>query len=592
MKIKGFMIKKGVQCLKDYGVRELLVRMIERKKRQEVPYDAWYQSQKIDEAEWTRQREESAQWKRKPLVSICVPLYLTPEQFLCEMIDSVCRQSYENWQLCLADGSPDGKLEAVIKAHYPKEERIRYKHLEKNLGIADNTNAAFALAEGEWIGLLDHDDILAPEALYESLKAAFTEKVERADANSREKAFLDGQKNGTTIEAVYSDEDKITEDLTRHFDPHFKPDYNIELLRSNNYITHFFMVKKIIVEQVGGFRREFDGSQDYDFILRCTTRAKKTAHVPRILYHWRTSENSTAENPASKMYAFEAGKRAIETHLQQEGIAAEVLYTKGLGFYRVKYQLQKEAMISVIVIEKKPDGRRGESFPAAEKALLPNVQKQEAFQNLEILSAAASVQAIKECICRAKGEYLLFLDAAAVLPDEQTRKELLSHCQQRGVAAIAPKLINWKKKVCSAGQIWGGERIINDVFEGLPSHYYGYMHRAGTQIGYGLLNPACVLLKKAVYQETGGIDEAYTEWKWAFADLLLRFGEAGYRNVYTPYAEVLLADKTLDKAADLKTNADVKRLFTKHKQLSGPDGSYHPNLSVEKADYTLLFPAK
>lgn len=528
MKIKGFMIKKGIQCLKDYGVRELLVRVIERRKRQEIPYDAWYQTQKIDAKEWERQRTESTEWKNRPMVSICVPLYKTPEKFLCEMIDSVCNQTYENWQLCLADGSPGLELQEVIRKHYPTEKRIRYQHLEANLGIADNTNAAFALAEGEWIGLLDHDDILAPEALYESMKA-----VEKANA-----------------EAVYSDEDKITEDLVRHFDPHFKPDYNVDLLRSNNYITHFFVVKRKIVEDVGGFCKDFDGSQDYDFILRCTTKAKKTAHVPRILYHWRTSENSTAENPASKMYAFEAGKRAIETHLHKEGIAAEVLYTKGLGFYRVKYELKKAAEIAVVLLENE------------------------------------TVETVAKQIAAEKAEYILLLSQGVEKPTEENLKELLSHCQQEGVAAIGPKLLDKKKKIYSAGRIYGGEHLIRDVYVGLPSHYYGYMHRASTQIGYSALNGACVLIKKEAYEAIGGLDTVYHTVEWALTDLFLRFAEAGYRNVYTPYVEVIIQNEIVSLQVS-DAEADKKRLNHLHTQLQNPDPNYNRNLSVEKADYTL-----
>ena len=527
MKIKGFMIKKGIQCLKDYGVRELLVRVIERKKRQEIPYDAWYQTQKIDEQEWKRQRNEMMEWAEMPMVSICVPLYKTPEKFLCEMIDSVCNQTYENWQLCLADGSPGMELSNVIKKHYPKETRIRYQHLDANLGIADNTNAAFALAEGEWIGLLDHDDILAPEALYESMKA-----VKRENA-----------------EAVYSDEDKITEDLVRHFDPHFKPDYNLDLLRSNNYITHFFVVRREIVEQVGGFCKDFDGSQDYDFILRCTTKAKKTAHVPRILYHWRTSENSTAENPASKMYAFEAGKRAIETHLQKERIAAKVLYTKGLGFYQVKYELKGTADVTVISIENE------------------------------------NVEAVSKEITGAKSEYLLLLRQGVAKPTDEDVREMLSHCQQDGVAAIGPKLIDKKKKIYSAGRILAGG-VIRDVYVGLPSHYYGYMHRASTQIGYSALNPACVLIKKEAYETVGGLDIAYKTLEYAMTDLFLRLVEHGYRNVYTPYVEVVVQEKS-EKMQVAKVEEDKERLKQLHAKLQYPDGNYNKNLSFEKADYTL-----
>lgn len=573
MKIKGFMIKKGIQCLKDYGLRELWVRMVERRNRRKIPYDPWYQEQRINKEEWNRQREETAVWEMRPLVSICVPLYKTSETFLCEMIDSVRNQTYENWQLCLADGSPDETLEGVIAQHYPEEKRISYKHLEENLGIAENTNAAFELAEGEWIGLLDHDDILAPEALFESLSAVF--------------------KKGKETEAVYSDEDKITEDLQTHFDPHFKPDYNLDLLRSNNYITHFFMVKKSIVEEVGGFCKEYDGSQDYDFILRCTTKAKKVAHVPRILYHWRTSENSTAENPASKMYAFEAGKAAIEAHLKAEQIAAEVQYTKGLGFYRVKYQLTENSLVSILVLGKEQADRKSEKKKELVKKI-PKYLEKTTYKNYEVLHVETSAQAIHACICqKAKGEYFVLIDENTEIVSADWLEELLSHCQRQEVASAGPKIILPNKKIWSAGQVLGGEALLNDVYTGLPSHYYGYMHRASTQINYSALSSICVMMKKSAYKEVGGLDETFSNMKWALLDLFLKLNGNGYLNVYTPFVMVCKRSKISRKQENLKQSAknhekeDMDCLLWKWRSLKEPDRNYNVNLSMEPVNYTL-----
>ena len=196
----------------------------------------------------------------------------------------------------------------VLREYTGKDARVKVEDLKENLGIAENTNAAMEMAVGEFTGLLDHDDLLAPQALYRIVEA-LNQSSEEPDV-------------------FYSDEDKVTTDLSEHFQPHFKPDFNIDLLRSNNYITHFFVVRTNLIRQVGGFRREYDGAQDYDSSFRCTEAAKHICHIPEVLYHWRTHQASTADNPASKMYAFDAGKRAIEAHLKRQGVEGTVSHTK------------------------------------------------------------------------------------------------------------------------------------------------------------------------------------------------------------------------------------------------------------------------
>ena len=277
MKITVQKVIKGVRYLKHYGMKEFFIRLQEKMESENVPYEPWYEHHKATEETLRRQRKQSAAWKGAPCVSIVVPLYCTNETFLREMIGSVQAQSYENWELCLADGSPEenaARLETVVRECAGEDARICYRRLEKNLGIAGNTNAAIAMAHGEWIALLDHDDLLAPQALYRIVEA-LNQSSEEPDV-------------------FYSDEDKVTTDLSEHFQPHFKPDFNVDLLRSNNYITHFFVVRTNLIRQVGGFCREYDGAQDYDFIFRCTEAAKHICHIPEVLYHWRTHQASTA----------------------------------------------------------------------------------------------------------------------------------------------------------------------------------------------------------------------------------------------------------------------------------------------------------
>ena len=247
-------------------------------------------------------------------------------------------------------------MQAVLDQYTNKDSRIRVKILDQNLGIAGNTNAALEMIQGEYAGILDHDDLLAPNALYEI--ARYLENDPEADG-------------------VYTDEDKVTTELDEHFQPHLKPDFNLDLLRSNNYICHFFVVRQSIIRKVGGFRQEFDGAQDHDFIFRCVEEAGRIGHVPEILYHWRTHKASTADNPASKMYAFEAGRRAIEAHLERMGQKGTVTHTPDLGFFRVQYPVQGSPMVSIII----PNKDEKESL----EACLHSIKEKTAYQNYEIL---------------------------------------------------------------------------------------------------------------------------------------------------------------------------------------------------------------
>ena len=620
MRINKYMIQKGLLCLKEYGIKELYIRATEKLRSQKIPYDKWYQKRKLNSAEREAQRADSKTWGNRPLVSICVPLYNTPEKYLFEMIDSVINQTYTNWQLCLADGSPGETLGEVIKAHYPSEERIVYKHLTENLGIAGNTNEAFALAEGSWIGLLDHDDILAPEALYESLAAT---GVNEAAASLVKHRKITGE-----IEAVYSDEDKISEDLKEHFDPHFKPDYNIDLLCTNNYITHFFLVKREIVERVGGFKSRYDGAQDFDFIFRCTDAAKGVAHVPRVLYHWRTSAGSTAENPSSKMYAYEAGKLAIEDHLKAKGIRGEVSYTKNLGFYRVKYEVEKQELISILIPNKDQVKLLQNCLASIEKSTYRNYEiiivennseQEETFAYYETLTGQPYRKDEKQegtlpngnriCVVTrnegfnyaainnfgatyANGKYLLLLNNDIEILTEDWMEELLGHCQREDVAAVGCKLLYPDGTIQHAGVGIGLGGIANSMFVGMDSKFHGYMHRANLQMDYSAVTAACMMVKRQIFDEVGGFTEelavAYND-----VDLCLKMGQLGYHIVYTPYACAYhYESKTRGKEDSPEKQARLKResdyMLQKWSEIfEYGDPYYNPNFSKKRMDYTL-----
>ncbi len=620
MRINKYMIQKGITCLKEYGVRELYIRAVEKLRSQKISYNKWYQKHAITEEQQNAQKEDVRTWENHPLISICVPLYNTPENYFCEMIDSVVKQTYPNWQLCLADGSPSEKLENVIKQRYATEERICYRHLEENLGIAENTNKAFEMATGEWISLLDHDDILPPEALYETLVAA---GVAEGKAS-----LVKRKKTDDVIDAVYSDEDKITEDLTEHFDPHFKPDYNIDLLRTNNYITHLFTVRREIVERVGGFESKYNGAQDFDFIFRCTDAARGVAHVPRILYHWRTSAGSTAENPASKMYAYEAGKLAIEDHLKAKGLEGEVSFTRNLGFYRVKYKVKSEELISIIIPNRDQAAMLEKCIASVEKSTYTNYEIIIVENNSESREIFAYYEKITGCAYNAevpmegtlangnricvvtwkdsfnysainnfgtrftKGSYLLLLNNDIEILTEDWLEEMLSHCQREDVAAVGCKLLYPDGTIQHAGVGIGLGGIANSMFVGMDSKFHGYMHRANLQLDYSAVTAACMMVKKHIFDEVGGLEEELTV-AYNDIDLCLKMGAAGYRIVYTPYAKAIHYESKSrgyenipQKQARLQKESEY--MLQKWADIfEYGDPYYNPNFSKKRMDYTI-----
>ena len=590
-KLSPYTIQKGFRYLKHYGIKEFWIRLHERFEPEEVPYEPWYEAYVPEEETLNRQRKRK--FLNAPLISVVVPAYHTPPLFLRQMLDSLVAQTYGGWELCIANGSPDDKeMEAVLEEYEKRDSRIRHENLKENLGIAENTNAAFRMAKGEFIGLLDHDDLLAPNALYEIVLAL--EKNPEADV-------------------VYTDEDKVTTDLKEHFQPHLKPDFNLDLLRSNNYICHFFTVRREIVEQVGGFRKEFDGAQDYDFIFRCTEEARKILHIPEILYHWRTHKESTADNPASKMYAFEAGKRAIEAHLKRTGTDGEVSHTPDLGFYRVKYPVKGEPLISIII----PNKDEKESL----EACLKSIWEKTTYKNYEIIvvennsTSDEIFQYYKEIsqkgvrllrwkkefnysainnfgAAHAKGEFLLFLnnDVTVITPDWLT--ELAGLCQRKEVGAAGVKLLYPDNTIQHAGCVIGIGGIAGHMFVDMPANRTGYLHKASLLQDMSAVTAACMIMKKQVFDQVGGFTE---ELAVAFndVDLCLKINKAGSLVVYDPYVQLYHMESKTRGAEDSKEK--VRRFQTEIEYmrchwldiLKNGDPYYNKNLSLTKWNYSL-----
>lgn len=342
--------------------------------------------------------------------SILIPLYNTPEMFLRELIKTIQEQTYQKWELCFVDASMDKeKLSEIVYEYQKQDYRIKYKVLDNNMGIANNTNVALEMATGDIIALMDHDDLLEKDAL---------EKV-------AQKYVCDEE-----IDVVYTDEDKISMDSTIQFDNNHKPDFNLELLRHNNYICHFFTVKYDIVKKIGGFRKEYDGAQDYDFIFRCVENARKVGHVPRILYHWRSHHESTAHNPQSKMYAYEAGKRAIESHLERMNINAKVETTEYTGFYSIIYELSSAPRISIVLYGDKD--KRNKCISKIKKI---TTYTNYCFENLD----------------KVTGEYVVFFSSDLIPISRNWIEDLLRLIQQKNIAWSVERFILKKKKYITQG---------------------------------------------------------------------------------------------------------------------------------------------
>lgn len=591
-KLSPYTIRKGFRYMKHYGPKEFWIRLHERFEPEEVPYGPWYRAYIPTEETLETQRKQKFDYS--PLISIAVPAYQTPVEFLRQMIESLIVQTYSNWELCIVNASPDNEeMQKVLAEYSAGDSRVRFCNLKENFGIAENTNRAFAMAKGEFVGLLDHDDLLAPNALYEIVKIL---------------------QDHPQADALYTDEDKVTTELDEHFQPHLKPDFNLDLLRSNNYICHFFVVRKSIVEKAGGFRKEFDGAQDYDFIFRCTENAGEVLHVPEILYHWRTHKASTADNPASKMYAFEAGKRAIEAHLERTGTKGEVSHTQDLGFYRVKYPVQGKPLVSVII----PNKDEKETL----QTCLEMLEKNTGYQNFEIiivennsttdeifryykeLSGNRKIHLLrwgKEfnysainnfAVAHAKGEYLLFLNNDVKSINSDWLEEMLGVCQRPEVGGVGAKLIYPDNTIQHAGCVIGMGGIAGHMFVDMPADRTGYLHKASLLQDMSAVTAACLLMKKEVFEQAGGFTE---ELAVAFndVDLCLKVRKNGYLIVYDPYVKLYHMESKTRGAEDSKEK--VRRFQTEIEYmrchwidiLKNGDPCYNKNLSLTKWNYSL-----
>lgn len=542
-------LKDDIYYIKNLGFKEFKRIYDERVGQKEIVYNEWRKWNEPGRAELRRQKK--AMFARMPKISIVVPTYRTPGKFLREMLDSVVNQTYSNWELCIGDGSMDDSVIPVLEEYHSRDPRIVYKRLDDNYGISGNTNGALELATGDFIALLDHDDLLTPDALYEVVKAI------NAD---------------DTVDVVYTDEDKVSLDLKTYFEPHFKPDYNLDLLRSCNYICHFFVVDKKIVDRVGGFRSECDGSQDYDFILRCTSAAKRVEHVAKCVYNWRCHPASTAMNPESKLYCYEAGKKALELHLEAAHVEnATVRRAKNYGYYIVTYPVQEECIVSIVWVD---EGKKTDRF---EK----DIREKSSYKNLEFIKASC-YEELNEAVDKAQGKYIIFANDGIEVVTENWIEIMLSNCMRQEVGIVAPKIYNSDEEIVDAGYVIGLRGFADRVFIGKNYREHGYEGRLLAQCDLTAVSRTCMMISKELFTSIGGFDDKLSG-SYEDVDLCLKVRQENLLVLFTSYA-CMKCDITFDKA----DAADEQYMMNKWAdELAHGDYSYNKNFDLRRGNFEL-----
>lgn len=495
-------------------------------------YDTWLRIMRVSRQELFEQRK--TKFSYAPKFSVVVPLYHTPAKFLKDLVRSMMYQSYANWELCLVNASPEDKhLTSLLENWAMRDKRIRVIRLEKNLGIAQNTNAGIASSTGEFIAFLDHDDFLEPDALF---------------------CYVDALNKDKTIDVFYSDEDKADEYAAHYFYPHFKSDFNIDLLHANNYMCHFLAVRKSLVDTVGGLNEKFDGAQDYDFVLRLTEHTKKIYHCPRILYHWRCSNQSTAASQGNKMYAIHAGKAALNAHYKRLGWNACAQEGAVDGWYQTKFTLKEEPLVSILIPNKdhtddldvclnsffeRADYQNYEFIIIENNSVLPEtfayyekIEKEHDNVKVVYWEAGFNYSAINNFGFKfAKGDYIMLLNNDVELITPDIFQSMLGFCMRPEVGIVGAKLLYNDHTVQHAGVLVGAGGLADHVFKGIHEDDPGYMGRAISSQDVSAVTAACLLVKRSVYEEVGGLED---EFQVAFndVDFCLKVRKAGYLIVY------------------------------------------------------------
>ncbi len=565
---------------------------------QEEAYKLWIEKNEPKEKDLIEMKKEIDKFKYKPKISIIMPTWNPEEIWLKKAIDSVINQIYENWELCIADGgSNEPHVKKVLKMYFEKDKRIKIKFLEKNLGIAGNSNEALKLATGDFIGLLDHDDELAPFALYEVVKLL--------------------NKN-PEIDFIYSDEDKINEEGKR-VKPFFKPDYSPDMFLSYNYIAHFTVIRKSLIDKVKGFRLGYDGSQDYDLFLRVLECTDKIAHIPKILYHWRMTKTSAATSTSAKPYAYEAAKRALKDAMERRKVEIEGVFDGlKIGTYRVKYKINGSPEVSIII----PTKDKVEVLRECIESILAkteykhfkifivdnNSQEKKTFDYYETIKNHPKIKILEYnkpfnfsainnfAVSKVDTEFILFLNNDTKVITSEWLSAMVEHIQRKEVGAVGAKLLYPDNTIQHAGVILGlgaGEyRIAGHSHKHIKDSKNGYFYRPHVIQNLSAVTGACMLTKRSLFIEMGGFDEKNLSIAFNDVDYCLKLRNKGYLIVYTPYA-VLYHYESLSRGyedtpeKEQRFLKEMEYMFKKWGEILENDPYYNPNLSKRSEKFVI-----
>ncbi|MCI8941263.1 MAG: glycosyltransferase [Dorea sp.] len=538
---------------------------------------------------FTQSELEQQVGKRFPInikFSIIVPLYNTPRRFLKEMIQSILCQTYDNWELCMADGSDEEHfwVGEICRDYAAKDSRIHYRRLPSNLGISGNSNACLKMSSGDYLVLVDHDDWLHPAALHEIMEAICTYKAD----------------------FIYTDENTFHRRPQDAYLPHYKPDFSPDSLRSNNYICHLTAFSRGLLEQINeGFRSSFDGSQDYDLILRLTEKAKQIIHIPEILYYWRSHKNSTASDTMAKPYAIAAAKGALAEHLERVGLSGKILDSVVPSTYRIKYKIIGTPLVSILISNKDHtidlqkcinSITEKTTYSSWEIIIIDNNSvEEEIFEYYEKLEKDARIKIVywpgkfnysainNFGVEHAKGEYLILLNNDTEVITSTWIEEMLMFVQRSDVGAAGCMLYYPDETVQHGGVILGSGGVAGHFHKHFQRNDYGYMSRMTFAQNLSATTAACMMIRRDVWDKAGGLDE-----KFAIAfndiDLCMRIRKLDYLIVWTPYAE-LYHDES--KSRGKEDTIEKQRRFISEvklfqsrweKELAHGDPYYNPNL--------------
>lgn len=583
--------RRSIGFIKRNNQKELYRKVCGKLIGYSTDYDIWRKVNKISDKQLLEQRNHHFEYN--PLISISIPLYNTPIDYFKDLMDSIINQTYSNFELCLADGSDNDKLEEIIKKNYPNDNRIVYKRLERNYGIAGNTNESLRMSSGEYVMLADHDDVLEVNALYEIVK------------------ILNENKE---IDIIYTDEDLIDASGTIYSDYRFKPDFNLEMLRGLNYICHIFAVRKTIMLEVGGFREEYDGAQDFDMILRCCEKSDAIYHIPKVLYHWRAHDGSTAGNVDSKQYAIDASVKALEAHYNRVGIDAKVEDTDIFIMLRTIRNVIGCPLVSILIPNM-------EHIDDLDKCIRSIIEKS-TYSNYEIIviennskseetfSYYEKIQEEFDCVkvCKwendfnyskinnfgskvANGEYYILLNNDIEVISEDWIERMLSYCQDESVGAVGVKLLYPDDTVQHCGIVIGVGGFGGHILTNADVNDVGYFGRLRVQQEVSAVTAACMMVDAHVFEEINGFDEEFAV-ALNDVDLCLKIRDNGKKIILDPNVMMYHYESKSrgyeDSPEKIKRfKKEIKRFRSKwQKILKKGDPYYSPNLTLDRGDCT------